>query len=286
MQKEHLPQGSPGYYPTNTVPSNTQYTSLSSRQSNPQIYYTNVHTALQSQNMQSGYPSGGPVQQPLPAQQQYQQISTPMPIRASSGAWNPAEDQTLMAARAQGMNWAPIQQAYFPTKTPNACRKRHERLMERRSADDWDAIKLENLAKTYIGMRREIWSGLAAQTGEKWNVVEQKCMTQGLKNLQAHARSGARRERLLDAGGAGGMGGGGAYGDSHTDDSGIGIEDLEAEYDADGASDNSSGGGGGGGGGMVQQQYHQQRAQYHQQRLPSMDMGIDAIINRPGNRRE
>jgi hypothetical protein len=111
-----------------------------------------------------------------PVAQQY----APMPaaalafIRPSSGAWNPTDDQTLMAARSQGMNWAPIQQSYFPNKTPNACRKRHERLMERRSADDWGGIKLENLAKNYVGMRREIWQGLAAQTGEKWNVVEQK----------------------------------------------------------------------------------------------------------------
>jgi hypothetical protein len=46
--------------------------------------------------------------------------------------------------------------------------------MERRSADDWDGQKLENLAKHYMGMRREIWSGLASVTGEKWNVVEAK----------------------------------------------------------------------------------------------------------------
>jgi hypothetical protein len=74
------------------------------------------------------------------------------------------------------MNWAPIQSSYFPTKTPNACRKRHERLMERRSADDWDGGKLENLAKNYMGMRREIWEGLARATGEKWMVVEQKVL--------------------------------------------------------------------------------------------------------------
>jgi hypothetical protein len=95
-------------------------------------------------------------------------------IRASSGSWNPQEDATLMAARAQGMDWAPIQSSYFPWKTPNACRKRHERLMERRLADDWDEQKLEELAKSYMGMRREIWQGLATQTGEKWMVVEQK----------------------------------------------------------------------------------------------------------------
>lgn len=79
-----------------------------------------------------------------------------------------------MQARAQGMNWQPIQQAYFQGKTPNACRKRHERLMERRSGEDWDGVKLEKLADTYMRMRREIWQGLANATGEKWNVVEQK----------------------------------------------------------------------------------------------------------------
>jgi hypothetical protein len=100
--------------------------------------------------------------------------SPPASIRPSSGAWSPTDDQTLMAARAQGMNWVLIQQAYFPSKTPNACRKRHERLMERRNENEWDERKLECLAKSYMGMRREIWSGLGAQTGEKWNVVEVK----------------------------------------------------------------------------------------------------------------
>jgi hypothetical protein len=79
-----------------------------------------------------------------------------------------------MSARAQGLNWQPIQATYFPNKTPNACRKRHERLMDRRNSDDWDVIKLENMAKEYMGMRREIWSQLGAKTGEKWNVVEAK----------------------------------------------------------------------------------------------------------------
>lgn len=79
-----------------------------------------------------------------------------------------------MSARAAGMNWAPIQTAYFPTKTPNACRKRHERLMERRSADDWDGMKLEGMAKAYMDMRKEIWAPLAERCGEKWAVVEAK----------------------------------------------------------------------------------------------------------------
>lgn len=112
-------------------------------------------------------------------QQQHQPVSVPPPApvvqhRASSGAWTPTDDQQLLNARMQGLNWGQIQANFFPAKTPNACRKRHERLMERKGADDWDNQKLQRLAKEYMAMRKEIWSGLAARTGEKWNVVEQK----------------------------------------------------------------------------------------------------------------
>lgn len=96
----------------------------------------------------------------------------PMPHRASSGAWTPQDDQTLLQARQQGLNWAQIQSSYFASKTPNACRKRHERLMERKGADDWDQRKLERMAKEYMSLRKEIWQPLATRTGEKWNIVE------------------------------------------------------------------------------------------------------------------
>ena len=105
-------------------------------------------------------------------------------------------------------------------------------------------------------------------------------MSHGLKNLQTAARAHARRERMLDTN-AGMM----SYGrDAHADDSGIGIEDLEAEYDDRSDRSTSVYGGQSGGG-----HYHRHSngsvgdGRYMQQRLPSMDMGIDAIINRPGN---
>ncbi|KAJ5041600.1 uncharacterized protein L3040_005180 [Drepanopeziza brunnea f. sp. 'multigermtubi'] len=325
-------------------------------------------------SQQGGYPqgpssyvsNGGPVQHPLAPQ--YQSMppaapQAPVPIRASSGAWTPADDQTLMAARAQGLNWAPIQTTYFPSKTPNACRKRHERLMERRSADDWDGLKLENLAKHYMVMRREIWASLAAQTGEKWNVVEQKCMAQGLKNLQTAARSCARRERLVlspnqphsqhDFSSSSSSHLSQHHPHSHSqnnaypitttttkpfdhqaDDSGYAdadadADDLDLDLEPGYASDRSStgyqgghyhshshphphshslsngsnsnsnisgngsmggyvnininGGGGTGAGGDPRFLSQQQQQQHHGQgRLPSMDMGIGAIINRTG----
>ncbi|KAK0711904.1 hypothetical protein B0H67DRAFT_442265, partial [Lasiosphaeris hirsuta] len=88
------------------------------------------------------------------------------------GTWTAADDRTLLSARARGQHWADLQRAHFPSKTANACRKRYERLMERRGVYDYDARKLERIAKEYMTMRRQIWSGLAARVGEKWHVVE------------------------------------------------------------------------------------------------------------------
>jgi hypothetical protein len=172
------------YYNLSPVTAGQPYTDLAQPRLTTDYYSVqqpiqNIPTSYTTSTQQNNYSTGGPVQ---PIHQTYAPLpshtpSAPPPItslRPSSGAWSPPDDQTLMAARASGMNWAPIQQNYFPSKTPNACRKRHERLMERRNADDWDGLKLEGLAKEYMGMRREIWSSLAEATGEKWNVVEQK----------------------------------------------------------------------------------------------------------------
>lgn len=104
---------------------------------------------------------GGPVGGPLQTQH-----------RASSGAWNQEDDRTLLALRAMGKNWNQIQREAFPGKTGNACRKRHERLMERRGQNEFDNRKLERLCKEYMSMRKEIWQPLASRCGEKWNVVE------------------------------------------------------------------------------------------------------------------
>ncbi|OCK82140.1 hypothetical protein K432DRAFT_403149 [Lepidopterella palustris CBS 459.81] len=129
--------------------------------------------------------------------------------------WTAKDDETLMNARASGLNWQPIASKYFPSKTANACRKRHERLMERRNAEDWDGVKLEMLAREYMNVRREMWSILASRVGEKWTMVETKCMEKGLKNLQQAHRSSLRKERGIYEG----------------DDSGIGCSDAENEID-------------------------------------------------------
>ena len=92
----------------------------------------------------------------------------------NTSSWSAKDDETLIRARAQGLNWNQIGPKHFPSKTPNACRKRHERLMERQNAEQWDGVKLDVLAQAYIEIRRDMWSMLAARVGEKWQLVETK----------------------------------------------------------------------------------------------------------------
>lgn len=88
------------------------------------------------------------------------------------GTWTAEDDRTLIQARSRGQNWADLQRAHFPAKTANACRKRYERLVERRGIQDYSGQRMERVAGEYMAMRREIWSGLAERLGMKWEVVE------------------------------------------------------------------------------------------------------------------
>lgn len=101
-----------------------------------------------------------------------------------SSSWSTKDDEILIQARAQGFNWMHIGRKHFPSKTPNACRKRHERLMERQNAEQWDGVKLDVLAQAYMEVRREMWNLLAARVGEKWQLVETKVGT--LRRKQSH----------------------------------------------------------------------------------------------------
>ncbi|KAL9048819.1 MAG: hypothetical protein Q9162_007532 [Coniocarpon cinnabarinum] len=126
------------------------------------------------------------------------------PSYRPSSSWTPEEDQLLKEARGRGLNWQPIADTYFPSKTANACRKRHERLMDREQVEEWDGIKLEQLAQAYQDCRREMWTILANRLDEKWTVVEAKCMEKGVKNLNAAARSAGRRRSAYDQDDSGG----------------------------------------------------------------------------------
>jgi hypothetical protein len=80
------------------------------------------------------------------------------------------------------LNWQPIADTYFSSKTANACRKRHERLMERRNTEEWDGVKLESIAAEYMEVRKQMWTILADRVGERWQAIEAK--------VSCHAQAG------------------------------------------------------------------------------------------------
>lgn len=49
--------------------------------------------------------------------------------------WSYQDDKILLTARSQGDGWAKIQREKFPTKTADACRNRHERLIDDGTAE-------------------------------------------------------------------------------------------------------------------------------------------------------
>jgi hypothetical protein len=103
-----------------------------------------------------------------------------------NSSWSAKDDETLIQARAQGLNWNQIAPRHFPTKSSNACRKRHERLMEKQHADEWDGVKLDDLALAYFEVRREMWTILAERLGDnKWQVLEQKVCVSSFGHCQA-----------------------------------------------------------------------------------------------------
>ncbi|KAK4995718.1 hypothetical protein LTR66_004532 [Elasticomyces elasticus] len=168
----------------------------------------------------------------------------PHPARGVA-VWSATDDEALMSARASGLNWAPIAAKHFPHKTANACRKRHERLMEKRNVDDeaWGGERWERLALAYSDCRKEMWSQVARRMleggfpplpgppAERWGVLEAKCMEKGLKTLlntgraaQKKANNAAMATNIDTTAGAQDRGM-----EEHEGDSGIGCSDAEME---------------------------------------------------------
>ncbi|KAI5249102.1 hypothetical protein E4T42_05457 [Aureobasidium subglaciale] len=162
-------------------------------------------------------------QSPFPVTHARQSRSVePQAGHRNTANWSTADDEVLVAARAAGLNWQSTAAKHFPNKTANACRKRHERLVERRTHEDWNTKRLDTLALEYMELRKEIWGPLAARIGERWSVVETKCMEKGLKNLQSIARAARKTSASSEDHPVSNK-------EEHEGDSGIGCSDAELD---------------------------------------------------------
>lgn len=80
-----------------------------------------------------------------------------------------------MDAKSQGLGWNEIHQRHFPLKSGNACRKRHERLMQKLRTTNWDDGRIRKVMAAYNnpGIREQFWTDLANRVGEdRWEDVE------------------------------------------------------------------------------------------------------------------
>jgi hypothetical protein len=91
-----------------------------------------------------------------------------------STLWLDEEDNLLMEAKSSGLGWNDIHKKYFPTKSGNACRKRHERLMTKIRSSDWDDARIAQVMREYNrpGVREAFWGQIAAPFHERWEDVE------------------------------------------------------------------------------------------------------------------
>ena len=95
-----------------------------------------------------------------------------------SAPWTTRDDDILLQARAQSHGWNQIQRDHFPNKTPNACRKRYERLTKRRGSD-WNDERMDRVTHRYMQMREQTWRPLADAVGEDWQDVEKLVSKKG-----------------------------------------------------------------------------------------------------------
>lgn len=120
---------------------------------------------------------------PLSGAPPVQQVQAPsLPVRSShshsnsgGGPWTVEMDEILIEHHRR-LKWDQIAERFFNnTKTGNACRKRHARvIMERKEPARWDQERVQKVINAYNreSMREKMWKPLAEATNERWQDVE------------------------------------------------------------------------------------------------------------------
>lgn len=135
-------------------------------------------------------------------------------LRTQPLRWSTKDDEILIQLRAQGVSWNQMASEHFPSKTGNACRKRHERLMERRNAKEqnpeksaFDETKLGGILRkptekfpedsspirAGVGSIKDPLEGKEIPPGSRWTKIDRR-----LVNPQALVEANERFEERLD----------------------------------------------------------------------------------------
>jgi hypothetical protein len=109
--------------------------------------------------------------------------------RRTATTWTKANDDTLKRARIAGENWQEICDTYFPGfKTPNACRKRHERLAKQEFSKALDGEYRDHFIIAYFEVRQAMWSIFAEKLNyNDWQDLELKVRRRSQREEETHA---------------------------------------------------------------------------------------------------
>ncbi|MCJ1313744.1 hypothetical protein MMC25_007424 [Agyrium rufum] len=120
-------------------------------------------------------------------------VSTERPSERSSAAWTQDDDDRLHEARAKSLGWGEVAKL-FHSKSPNACRKRYERLKSQKQPGDWEGENLQELARIYVECRQQMWEMLARKMHyDKWEQLEKVCFEKGVPTLKRVANRDFRQ---------------------------------------------------------------------------------------------
>ncbi|EXJ88429.1 hypothetical protein A1O1_05359 [Capronia coronata CBS 617.96] len=152
-------------------------------QASTSIAWPDHHLQYAQQPMMQAYMQGGPVRPHAPSMSMHQPLQPePLPRPGQSLPWTPEEDNALLEAKSQDMSWDEIHTQFFPNKTGNACRKRHERLQQK-ARGHWDEARIQRVVACYNRHREQFWRDLSEQVGERWDEVEKMILQQGFRRL-------------------------------------------------------------------------------------------------------
>ena len=131
---------------------------------------------IQHTSRRAPYPAPNPTMESrTPPQSQYS--IQPTAHERASAAWSPEDDSLLWDARENRKLGWPQTAELFQGKSPNACRKRYERLKLQKAPDEWEGAKFDALAEVYVRCREEMWKRIAEQLGDRetrWQTLEQQ----------------------------------------------------------------------------------------------------------------
>ncbi|PHH54697.1 hypothetical protein CFIMG_003413RAa [Ceratocystis fimbriata CBS 114723] len=108
------------------------------------------------------------------------------PRRRGKGVkWSAAEDSLLEELRRRRGRWCEIAKK-FKGKSANACRKRYERIQQRKAMSEKnDALDKTRVAVAYWEAREEMWKVLESRMpGMKWDKLERMCFEMGENDIR------------------------------------------------------------------------------------------------------